>query len=78
MLPLATNAADELELINACGPPGQQAWLCSTVHDITGSASAAQVADDLAKPFRIGVIVLIAYLLVRLSRLFIRRVVNRL
>jgi small-conductance mechanosensitive channel len=77
VLPTATGA-DELELINACGPPGQQAWLCSTVHDITGSASAAQIADDLAKPFRIAVIVLVAYLLVRLSRLFIRRVVTRL
>ncbi len=78
MLPLATSAADQAELINACGPPGQQAWLCSTVHDITGSARAAQIADDLAKPFRILVIVLVAYLLVRLSRLVIRRVVNRL
>jgi small-conductance mechanosensitive channel len=78
MLPLATSAADELELINACGPPGKQAWLCSTVHDITGSARAAQIADDLAKPFRVLVIVVVAYLLVRLSRLLIRRVVTRL
>jgi small-conductance mechanosensitive channel len=75
---LATSAADQAELINACGPAGQQAWLCSTVHDITGSARAAQIADDFAKPFRILVIVLVAYLLVRLSRLVIRRVVNRL
>ena len=78
MLLLATSAADQAELINVCGPPGQQAWLCSTVHDITGSASAAQVADDLAKPFRVLVILLVAYLLVRLSRLLIRRVVARL
>src|SRR4051794_26356632 len=78
MLPLATSAADQAELINACGPPGQQAWLCSTVHAITGSARAAEIADALAKPFRILVILLVAYLLVRLSRLLIRRVVNRL
>lgn len=75
---LPLDAANDLELINACGPTGQQAWLCSTVHDITGSASAARFADDISKPFRILVIVLVAYLLVRISRLVIRRVVKRL
>lgn len=78
MLTFATSNADELELVNACGPPGKQAWLCSTVHDITGSARASQVADDLAKPFRILVILLVAYLLVRVTRLIVRRVVKRL
>ena len=78
MLANAAAGADNLELINACGAPGQQAWLCSTVHDITGSARAAQIADDLAKPFRILVILLVAYLLVRISRLAIRRVAKRL
>ena len=78
MIALAAPGADELELVNACGPPGRQAWLCSTVHDITGSARASQVADDLAKPFRILLILLIAYILVRLARLAIRRVVARL
>ena len=71
-------AAEELELINACGPSGQQAWLCSTVHNITGSARAAQIADDLSKPFRILVIVVVAFVLVRISRLVIRQVVKRL
>src|SRR3954451_8817492 len=78
MLPVTTSAADQAELINACGAPGQQTWLCSTVHDITGSARAAEIADDLSKPFRIVIILLVAYLLVRISRLLIRRVVNRL
>src|SRR4051794_25527746 len=78
MLLLATSAADQAELINACGPPGQQAWLCSTVHDITNSPRAAQIAADFAKPFRTLVIVLVAYLLVRLPRLVTRRVVTRL
>lgn len=78
MIPLAAAGADELELVNACGPSGTQAWLCSTVHDITGSAGASRVADDLAKPFRILLILLIAYLLVRLARLAIRGVVARL
>lgn len=77
MLP-ANSAADELELINACGPAGQQAWLCSTVHNITGSGQAARVADDLAKPFRIIVILVVAFLLTRVARLAIRHVVKRL
>jgi small conductance mechanosensitive channel len=75
---LALSAADQAELINACGQPGQQSWLCSRVYDITGSSSAAGVADDLSKPFRILLIIVVAYLVVRLSRLLIRRVVNRL
>ena len=78
MIAAAAPGAEDLELINACGPSGKQAWLCSTVHDITGSARAAQIADDLAKPFRVLVILLVAYLLVRISRLMIRHTVKRL
>ncbi len=77
-MPLPLDAANDLELINVCGPTGKQAWLCSTVHDITGSASASRFADDISKPFRILVIVVVSYLLVRISRLVIRRVVKRL
>ena len=61
---LPLDAANDLELINACGPTGKQAWLCSTVHDITGSASAARFADDIAKPVRILLIVVVAINLV--------------
>ncbi len=78
MKPVEAAGADALELVNACGPTGKQAWLCSAVHDLTGSARASQVADDLAKPFRILLILLVAYALVRLARLAIRRVVGRL
>lgn len=77
MVPIAAGA-EELEQINVCGPPGAQAWLCSTVHDITGSARASQVADNLAKPFRILLVVTVAYVLVRVARFMIRRVVARL
>lgn len=78
MLPLATSAADQAELTNACGPPGQRAWLCERVHDLTGSTTAAKVANDLAKPVRILVIVLVAYLVTRLAKFLVRRVVKRL
>jgi small-conductance mechanosensitive channel len=75
---LLAASADQAELINACGPDGQRAWLCERVHDLTGSATAARVADDLAKPVRILVIVVVAYLVTRLARFLVRRVVKRL
>jgi len=77
-VPLATVDAAEVEKVAACGPPGQQAWLCSTVYDMTGSKSAAEIADKLSGPFRIILILVVAYLLVRIARLVIRRVVHRL
>lgn len=77
MLPLDA-ATDHLELVNACGPDGQRSWLCNTVHNLTGSASAAQVADDFSKPFRILLIIVVAFVVTRLFRLVIRRIVKRL
>lgn len=62
----------------ACGQPGQQSWLCATVYDLTGSQRAAEVADAFAAPFRALVILVVAFLVVRLTRLAIRRVVRRL
>jgi small conductance mechanosensitive channel len=75
MVVLAASAADELELTSACGPAGHRPWVCTTVYDLTGSGRAAQLADDA---FRILVIVVVAYVVVRVSRLVIRRVVTRL
>ena len=49
-------------LVNACGPKGEQSWLCSTVYRITGDSHAADVADALAKPIRIVVILLVAWI----------------
>lgn len=75
-VPLVDTSA--AEKVAACGPPGQQAWLCSTVYDVTGSKSAADVADKLAEPFKIVLILVVAYLLVRIARVVIKRVVSRL
>jgi small-conductance mechanosensitive channel len=77
VLPLAAGT-DQAQLISACGPDGQRAWLCERVHDITGSADAARIADDLAKPVRILVIIVVAYLVTRIAKYLIRRVVRRL
>lgn len=75
---LAASAAEQLEKAAACGPPGKQAWLCSTVYDITGSQRAAQVGDDLSMPLRVVLILFVAYILVRLSRVLVRRTVRKM
>jgi small conductance mechanosensitive channel len=48
------------------------------VYRITGDAHAADVADVLSKPIRIVVVLLSAWILVRISRVFIRRLVKHL
>ena len=74
---LAQSASDP-GLVDACGPKGEQSWLCSTVYRITGDSHAADVADALSKPIRIVVVLLAAWILVRISRVFIRRLVKHL
>ena len=63
----------------ACGPPGKQSWLCSTVYDITGSQRAARDRRrPVAAAARSSSSLLIAYLLVRISRIIVRRVVQKM
>jgi moderate conductance mechanosensitive channel len=75
---LAATAAEQVEKVAACGVPGKQAWLCTTVYDLTGSQRAAEIGDDLAVPLHVLLIILIAYLVTRLTRLLVRRVVRNL
>jgi moderate conductance mechanosensitive channel len=70
--------ANDPGLIAACGPKGDQSWTCSTVYRITGSDSAADVADALSKPLRILALILIAWILVVISRRLCERLVRRL
>ncbi len=72
---LAASVTDA-DLVNACGPKGEQSWLCSTVYRITGDAHAADVADALAKPIRILVVLLLAWIAVRIARIFTARFVK--
>jgi small-conductance mechanosensitive channel len=76
-LVLAAGANDP-DLIKACGPKGQQSWACSTVYRITGSTSAADVADALSKPLRVVAILLVAWIAVIVSRHLCERLVRRL
>jgi small conductance mechanosensitive channel len=79
MLPsLVLAAAADPGLVQACGPRGNQSWLCSSVYRITGDADAADVADALSKPIRIVVVLLAAWILVRITRVLTRRLVEHL
>lgn len=71
-------AVNDPEVIRACGPKGEQSWLCSTVYRVTGDAHAADVADALARPIRILVVLLFAWILVRVARLLVNRLVKHL
>jgi moderate conductance mechanosensitive channel len=70
--------ANDPELVAACGRKGEQSWLCSTVFRITGDDTAAEVADALAKPLRILLVLLVAWIAVRIARRMIRHLVKRL
>jgi small conductance mechanosensitive channel len=74
---LAATATDP-GLVQACGPKGDQSWLCSTVYRITGDSHAADVADTLSKPIRILVVVISAWILVRITRVLTRRLVKHM
>jgi small conductance mechanosensitive channel len=74
---LAASATDP-GLVDACGPKGEQSWLCSTVYRITGDSHAADVADVLSKPIRILVVLFAAWILVRITRAFTTRLVRHM
>ncbi|MFM7616490.1 MAG: mechanosensitive ion channel family protein [Actinomycetes bacterium] len=61
----------------ACGAPDAQASLCRFVYDATGSEGVARAVDLLSKPLRIIGILLVAWVVSRVARLFIRRFVRR-
>jgi small-conductance mechanosensitive channel len=62
----------------ACGPRGEQGWLCRAVFDLTDNQRAAEIADAFAIPARILLTIVVAYFAVRVSRFVIRRLVNKL
>jgi moderate conductance mechanosensitive channel len=60
----------------ACGPAGDRSWLCSTVFDLSDNERAAEVADAFAKPVRVVIILLVAYVVTRLVQRVIRRILS--
>jgi small conductance mechanosensitive channel len=61
----------------ACGVPGSQSDLCRLVYDATGSEGVARAIDLLSKPLRVIAILIVAWIVSRLARIFIRRFVRR-
>ncbi|MBM3659224.1 MAG: mechanosensitive ion channel family protein [Actinobacteria bacterium] len=71
---LAASAADTAE---ACGPEGEQSWVCERVFELTGSETAADVADALSVPIRIVFVLLAAWIVTRLLNRAVQRTVQR-
>jgi small conductance mechanosensitive channel len=63
--------------VAACGPENQQAWLCSAVYRISGNQNAAEVADSLATPLQILVVLLLVFIAIRIVRHLLRRAADR-
>jgi small conductance mechanosensitive channel len=64
--------------VGPCGPPEEASWLCELVYSSTGKAGFARAADVLiARPLTVVLILLVAWVLHRLARRGIRRLVRR-
>ena len=69
--PVPAQVSPETE---ACGPPGQRSWLCSTVFDLTGeNRRAAEIADWFDEPVRALIILAVGWLVAWIVRRMIRR-----
>ena len=75
---LVAAASSSAGLNDACGNANQRNWLCTTTYRITGSKDAAEAADALSKPLRILIVILLAYVTVRILKRVIRKVAERL
>lgn len=62
----------------ACGPPTERGWLCTTVFRVTDSKSAAEVADVLAQPLRIVLVLVLAWSSARILRRIVTRTATKL
>jgi small conductance mechanosensitive channel len=60
----------------ACGPRGERSWLCSTVFRITDNQRASEIVDAFAKPLRIVLILLAAWIATWLVTRLIRRILS--
>lgn len=61
---------------DACGPPGQRSWLCSTVFDLSDNKRAAEIADWFDTPLRVLIILLVGWAVAWFVRRLVRRAVE--
>ena len=61
-----------------CGPPEEASWLCELVNSSTGKPGLARAADVLiARPVTVVIMLIVAWVIHRLARRAIRRLVRR-
>lgn len=75
---VATDAANAVELQDACGDQAVRGRLCEVTYELTHSQYLAETADALSKPIRVIAIIILAYVANRIVRFFIRRSINNL
>ena len=74
----ATFLAQASDPLRPCGPPEEAGWLCELVDSAMGRPELARAADVLiARPVAVLLIFLCAWVLQRLARRGIRRLVGR-
>jgi moderate conductance mechanosensitive channel len=77
LLPAAASLPAQIDPeTDACGPPGERSWLCSTVFDISENKRAAEIADWFDTPIRVLIILFVGWLVARLVRRLIRHAVE--
>ena len=64
--------------VSVCGPLGEQGVLCRVVYGATDSSGAARASEILAKPFRIALILAVAWIVTRILRVLVRRFVKHI
>jgi small-conductance mechanosensitive channel len=72
---LAVSTAEQTAV---CGPADQASWLCTQTYRITGNKGAAEVADALATPLRIALVLLTAWIVTRVLRKVVEHLVERI
>src|SRR6266511_2510599 len=77
LLPAAASVPTQVNPeTQACGPAGQRSWLCSTVFDLSDNRRGAEIADFFAKPVRVVIILLVAWVVTRIVHRVIGRVLS--
>jgi moderate conductance mechanosensitive channel len=75
LLPAATSVHFQVSPeTDTCGPRGERSWLCSTVFRVTNNERASEIVDAFAKPLRIALILLVAWIVTQLVGRIIRRI----
>ena len=77
LLPAAASVHSQVSPeTQACGPRGERSWLCSTVFRVTDNERASEIVDAFAKPLRIVLILLVAWVVTQFVGRLIRRILS--